>query len=330
MKLFKKIQFLAIRKKLEKYNIFVISNINDTEYFNGINSILKANDQEITFLLNNNYINDLNNTKAKACIISKKNISFLPIQCNAIIVDDPYKSFACLTNIFHQKLISTGVISNSAFIDKNSILSDSVQINSNVYIGKNCDISSNVIIESNCVIDDNVKIGSNTIIKANSTLSNCLIGSNCIIKSGTVIGGNGFGFDTNSKIPIKHFGNVIIKDNCNIGSNTTIDRAVFESTIINENSFIDNLVQIAHNVIIGKHAIIAAQTGIAGSTKIGNYVKIGGQTGINGHLIIGNHVTIAAKSGVTKNLKDNSIVAGFPAVDIKKWKLSTIKFNKSL
>ena len=113
-----------------------------------------------------------------------------------------------------------------------------------------------------------------------------------------------------------------------MGSNTTIERAVFESTIIEENSHIDNLVQIAHNVKIGKHAIIASQCGIAGSTTIGDYVMIGGQTGISGHLNIGQNVKIAGKSGVTKNIKDNSIIAGFPATDIKKWKLSIIKLNK--
>ena len=142
-----------------------------------------------------------------------------------------------------------------------------------------------------------------------------------------VIGGAGFGFDPKSKIRINHIGNVLIGDNCNIGSNTTIDKAVFDSTIISKNSFIDNLVQIAHNVTIDEGAIIAAQTGIAGSTTIGRNVFIGGQVGIAGHLIIGNNVKIAAKSGVTKKIADNSIVAGFPAVDIKKWKISNIKLN---
>ena len=102
------------------------------------------------------------------------------------------------------------------------------------------------------------------------------------------------------------------------------------STIISENSYIDNLVQIAHNVIIGKGAIVAAQSGIAGSTTIGNNVMIGGQAGLAGHIKIGNNVKIAAKSGVTKNLKDNSVVAGFPAIDIKKWKIINIKLNNKL
>ena len=128
-----------------------------------------------------------------------------------------------------------------------------------------------------------------------------------------------------TKQKIHHSGNVIIGKNSTIGSNTTIDRAVFDSTKLGEFSNVDNLVQIAHNVIIGDYAVIAAQVGIAGSTNIGNFVKIGGQAGISGHLIIGDNVTIAAKSGVTKNISDNKIVAGFPAKDINLWKKEVIK-----
>ena len=102
----------------------------------------------------------------------------------------------------------------------------------------------------------------------------------------------------------------------------------FDSTIISKNSFIDNLVQIAHNVFIGQGAIIASQTGIAGSAVIGDNVIIGGQAGISGHITIGKNVQIAAKSGVTKNIEDNSTIAGFPAVDIKRWKISNIKLSK--
>ena len=113
--------------------------------------------------------------------------------------------------------------------------------------------------------------------------------------------------------------------NSSIGSNTTIDRAVFDSTILGEFSNIDNLVQVAHNVTIGDYAVIAAQVGIAGSTNIGNFLKVGGQAGISGHLNIGDNVTIAAKSGVTKNILDNKIVAGFPAKDINLWKKEIIR-----
>ena len=185
--------------------------------------------------------------------------------------------------------------------------------NKNVYIGSNCQIGPNVKLHKDVIIHDNVSI------------SNAIIMENCEIKSGARIGGSGFGFEEKSKQKIFHSGNVIIKNNTSIGSNTTIDRAVFDSTIIGKFSNIDNLVQIAHNVILGDFAIIAAQVGIAGSTIIGDYIKIGGQSGIAGHLKIGNNVTIAAKSGVTKNLNDNIIVAGFPAKAISLWKKEIIR-----
>ena len=193
------------------------------------------------------------------------------------------------------------------------VIHENTEIFENVYIGSNSSIGPNVIINKNVVIHDNV------------TISNSIIMENCVIKSGARIGGTGFGFEMKTKQKINHTGNVIIGKNSSIGSNTTIDRAVFDSTIIGEFSNIDNLVQIAHNVTIGDFAVIAAQVGIAGSTQIGKNIKIGGQAGISGHLVIGDNVTIAGKSGVTKNIPDNKIVAGFPAKDINLWKKEIIR-----
>ena len=139
----------------------------------------------------------------------------------------------------------------------------------------------------------------------------------CIIKSGVRIGGDGFGFEMNTKQKIFHSGNVIIGKNSSIGSNTTIDRAVFDSTIIGNFSNIDNLVQIAHNVNIGDNCIIAGQVGFAGSSTLGNNVMIGGQAGISGHLKIGNNVQIGGGSGVINDIPDNTKVMGYPAKNLK-------------
>ena len=328
MKNISKVTFKEIKTKLLNSNIEVKSDIDEDDCFFSFNSINNATQNQITFFSSKSNVNLLKNTKAKACIINNDFVKYLPNKTMPIIVEDTYKAFAILSNLFSTNIESNGVISSLSSIDSDSQIEDNVQIDQFVVIRENCKIGGNVIIESNCVIGPNVTIGSNTIVKANSHLLECNLGANCIVKSGAIIGGTGFGFDPKSKDRINHIGNVIIQDNCNIGSNTTIDRAVFDSTIISKNSFIDNLVQIAHNVIIGEEAIVAAQTGIAGSTKIGKNVLIGGQVGISGHLIIGDNVKIAAKSGVTKNISDNSVIAGFPAVDIKKWKLSNIKLNK--
>ena len=328
MKNLNKISYLEIKNYFKKNNLVFSSNLSDDEIFISLNSIVNANVNDLTFMTNNFSLELLKKTKAKACLINKNNLNFLPHKTSSIIVENPYEAFALLSNLFINNKVSNGIVSEYSTISKDLKFNKNVQVDSFVNIRENCCIDKNVIIESNCTIGPNVIISENTIIKSNSVLMNCQIGSNCIVKSGAIIGGAGFGFDPVSKTRIQHFGNVIINNNCNIGSNTSIDRAVFDSTIISENSFIDNLVQIAHNVVLGKGAIIAAQVGIAGSTVIGDNVTIGGQAGISGHLVIGNNVKIAAKSGVTKNIQDNSTVAGFPAIDIKKWKIANIKFNK--
>lgn len=328
MKNINNISYSEIKKILIMNKVNVVSDIDDKEIFSALNSLKNANNTQLTFFNDLSQLKYLKKTKAKACLIKEEYLAHLPYQTKPILVNDTYNSFAIVSNLFLSHHKSNSQISKLSSISLESEIFQNVQIDPFVVIKENCLINKNVIIESNCTIGPNVTIESNSVIKSNSNLQECYIGSNCTIKSGAIIGGAGFGFDPKSKIKINHIGNVVIKENCNIGSNTTIDRAVFDSTIISENSFIDNLVQIAHNVIIGKEAIIAAQTGIAGSTKIGNKVVIGGQTGISGHLTIGNNVTIAAKSGVTKNIEDNSVVAGFPAVDIKKWKLANIKLNR--
>ena len=135
----------------------------------------------------------------------------------------------------------------------------------------------------------------------------------------------GKGLSLPGKLKIVGTGTVYIGDNCHIGSCCTIDRGKIDLTYIGNNCMIDNQVHIAHNVILSDNACIAAQTGIAGSVKIGTNVTVGGQVGFAGHITIGNNVVIAAKSGVTKNINDNSFIAGFPATDIKKWKKKIIK-----
>lgn len=330
MKNINKITYSEIKKILLKNNIKAESIFSNNDEFSSLNSIIKACNTELTFFSDISQLNALKKTNAKACLINQKYVHHLPKDTKPILVDNIYNSFAIISNLFVKNVVSNNNISELSFVTKDCFIDSSAQVDPFTIIKDNCQIGKNVIIESNCTIGPNVIVLENTIVKSNSTLMHSNIGSNCIIKSGTIIGGVGFGFDPISRIKIQHFGNVIIKNNCHIGSNTTIDRAVFESTVISENSFIDNLVQIAHNVEIGKGAIIAAQTGIAGSTKIGDNLMTGGQVGIAGHLNLGNNVRIAAKSGVTKNIKDNSVIAGFPAIDIKKWKLMKIKEANNL
>ena len=322
----KKIKYIEIKNLLKENSLEINSEISNEEIFFNIKTISNSSINDLSFFSNLKYLNDLKNIKAKACLIEDKYIEFLPKNCKPIIVKDPYLALALITNVFNEEIYkSNGVISKNSIVNSKSKIHNNVQINDFSLIHENTEIFENTYIGSNSNIGPNVVIKNNVVIHDNVSISNATIMDNCIIQSGARIGGTGFGFEMKTKQKIFHRGDVFIGKDTSIGSNTTIDRAVFDTTTIGEFSNIDNLVQIAHNVIIGNFAVIAAQVGIAGSTIIGKNVTIGGQAGISGHLIIGDNVTIAAKSGVTKNIVDNKIVAGFPAKDIKLWKKEIIK-----
>ena len=324
------ISFLNIKIFFESKKINIEGDIADNEIFHSIGSLNTANNSQLTFFHNLKFMNNVSLTNAKACFIKKEFVSLLPKTCKPIIVEDPYLCYALSSNLFNPKIISNKIISNNALIDPSSNIGKNVQINSNVIIKENCKIADNCIILENSVIGPNVEIYDSTLIMSNCVIRDSVIGSDCVIQSGVIIGDKGFGFTPQSKVEIRHVGNVIIGKNVDIGSNTTIDRGSIDSTIIRDNVRIDNLVQIAHNVIINENTIIASQTGISGSTEIGKNCIIGGQAGFAGHLKIGNNVKIAAKSGVTKNINDNSTVAGFPAIDINKWKKNIINQYKEI
>tara|TARA_B100000989_G_scaffold297404_1_gene283086 strand:+ start:2874 stop:3860 length:987 start_codon:yes stop_codon:yes gene_type:complete len=322
----KKIKYIKIKELLENNSLEVNSAISNNEDFISLKTLSNSSNNDLSFFSNIKYLNNLKNTKAKACLIEDKFVTYLPKSCCPIIVKDPYLALAFLSNLFtDENLKSNGIISKDTSIISKNKIQKNVQINPFTVIMQDTEIGESTYIGSNSNIGPNVVIGKNVIIHDNVSISNANIMENCIIKSGVRIGGTGFGFEMKTKQTINHSGNVIIGKNSSIGSNTTIDRAVFDSTIVGEFSNIDNLVQIAHNVTIGNFAVIAAQVGIAGSTIIGDNVKIGGQAGISGHLMIGDNVTIAGKSGVTKNISNNEIIAGFPAKDIKVWKKEVIK-----
>jgi len=314
--------------KLRSVSVQTISKFDQDNFFDGISSLKKSKNKFITFYSNEKFKDLLPSNLSSACFIKKQDAHLLPDKCIPLIVDDPYLTYAHTSNFLNPVQVSKNLISKNSILNTNLILGNNIEIQDFVTIKENVKIEDNVIIYSNSVIGPNVTLGKNTIIKSNCTISDSNIGTDCLIQSGVVIGDRGFGFTVKNKIEIQHTGNVYIGNNVQIGSNTTIDKAAIDSTIINDNVRIDNLVQIAHNVIIGKNTIIAAQSGVAGSTIVGKNCIIGGQVGINGHIIVGNNVTIAGKSGVTKSLMDNSIVAGFPAIDINIWRKYAVKKYK--
>ncbi len=285
----------------------------------------------LTFLANPKYTSYIYTTKASITIVNKTFEPEEPITTTLIKVEDAYKAFSKLLEYYNQVKLNKFGVEQPSFIADSSSYGENVYIGAFSYIGENVTIGDNVKIFPNSYIGDNVKIGGNTIVFSGSKIySECVVGKNCVINSGAIIGADGFGFAPNENgeyIKVPQTGNVILEDFVDIGAATTIDRATLGSTIIRRGVKLDNQIQIAHNVEIGKNTVIAAQTGIAGSTKIGENCQIGGQVGIVGHITIGNNVRIQAQSGIGRNVKNDEVLQGSPALAYGDYNKSYVHFK---
>ncbi len=296
-----------------------------------LSKIEEGEEGSLTFLANPKYINYIYTTKASVTIVNDTFVPESEITTTLIKVEDAYASFSKLLQFYNQVKLNKNGIEAQSFMTEGTKYGENLYLGSFSYIGQNVVLGDNVKIYPNSFIGDNVVIGDNVYIFAGAKIySETIIGNNCTIHSGTIIGADGFGFVPNevgeySKVP--QIGNVIIEDNVDIGANTTIDRATLGSTIIRKGVKLDNQIQIAHNVEIGKNTVIAAQSGVAGSTKIGENCMIGGQVGIAGHLVIGNNVRLQAQSGVARNIKDDEILQGSPALGYGDFNKSYVHFK---
>ncbi|MBT4324769.1 MAG: UDP-3-O-(3-hydroxymyristoyl)glucosamine N-acyltransferase [Cryomorphaceae bacterium] len=296
-----------------------------------ISKIEEGSKGSLTFLANPKYTEFIYTTKASAAIVSSDFEPTERIELTLIKVKDPYSSFTTILELFDKDLSKRKGISQLTDVDKSSKISDSAFIGSFSSVGENSIIGEKCIIENQVFIGNNVKIGKGCLIYPGvKILDDTIIGQNCIIHSSTTIGSDGFGFapnDDGSYKKIPQTGNVVIGDNVEIGSNSTIDRATLGSTIISNGVKLDNQIQVAHNVEIGENTAIAAQSGVAGSTKIGKNCMIGGQVGIIGHIKIGDNVKIQAQAGVTSNIESNSRVTGTPAISYMNYNKSYVHFK---
>ncbi|WP_338644626.1 UDP-3-O-(3-hydroxymyristoyl)glucosamine N-acyltransferase [Flavobacterium sp. KS-LB2] len=296
-----------------------------------LSKIEEGTEGSLTFLSNPKYLNYIYSTKASVTIVNETFVAESPLTTTLIKVQDAYAAFSKLLEFYNQVKLNKSGIEQPSFLSENAKYGDNLYLGSFSYVGQNVVLGKNVKIYPNCFVGDNVVIGDNVILFAGAKIySETLIGNNCTIHSGAIIGADGFGFAPNpdgtyTKIP--QIGNVIIEDNVDIGSCTTIDRATMGSTIIRKGVKLDNQIQIAHNVEIGENTVIAAQTGVAGSTKIGKSGMIGGQVGISGHLNIGNNVRIQAQSGVGRNIKDDEILQGSPTFGYNDFSKSYVHFK---
>ncbi|MBL7084823.1 MAG: UDP-3-O-(3-hydroxymyristoyl)glucosamine N-acyltransferase [Candidatus Omnitrophica bacterium] len=280
----------------------------------GVSGIKEAKTGEIAFVANPRYASLIDKTHASA-IITSKDVKAAPKPI--IRTENSSLAFAKVVSLFAP-----------------SEIRPPQGIHPSTVIGKNVKLGKDVAIQAYCVVEDNAEIGDRTILYAGvyvaqytklgkdcvvyphvSIRERVVIGERVIIHNGTVVGSDGFGFaklkETHRKIP--QIGTVVIEDDVEIGANVTIDRARFDKTVIGRGSKIDNLVQIAHNVVIGENSIVVAQAGISGSTVIGKNVTLAGQAGLVGHITVGDNAIVAAQAGVTKSVAANTCVSGYPA-----------------
>lgn len=286
----------------------------------GFGPLDSAGPGDITFLVNAAYLEQAVGSGATAILVGKN----IDIEAdNVVRVDDAYLASAIIQNYFLKQPFKTGGIHASAVIGKNCSLGREITIGAQVAIGDRVTLGEQVEICAGTVIGDDVTIGDGCTIRANVTIERgCELGRRVIIHPGCVIGGDGYGYATDKRgVHVKRpqLGTVRIGDDVEIGANSCVDRATFGVTWIKSGTKIDNLVQVAHNVVVGENSLLVAQVGISGSTTLGRNVVLGGQTGTVGHISIGDGTMVAGKSAVHGNQPAGARLCGVPAIDGKQW-----------
>ena len=281
----------------------------------GVAGIKEAQKGDITFLANAKYLPFLRETQASAVITSKE---VQPQNRPLVRTSDPSRAFTKVISLFmpQSDLSSTPGVHSTAVIDKNVHLGEGVSVGPHVTIEEDASVGDRTVIGAQSFIGHGTVIGKDVLIHPRVTLLHgSEIGDRVILHSGAVIGSDGFGYETinGEHIKIPQIGSVQIEDDVEIGANVCVDRGRFKKTRIQKGTKIDNLVQIAHNVVIGPNCIVVSQSGIAGSTELGKNVVIAAQAGLIGHLTIGDDAIIGAGAGVIKSVPPKTVVLGSPA-----------------
>lgn len=287
---------------------------------NGVRGVHDAKEGDITFLMQNKYLDVLKKSKASAVFVVKP----VEVSIPQIVVAKPELAFARLVKELHPEPRPQPGIHSSVVIGKKVVLGENVTLSAGVCIGDDVSIGNDVVLYPNVVIGNDCKVDDHCTLHPNVTLyRNTEMGRHVIVHAGTVIGADGFGYTLDEKgchYKINQFGRVVIEDFVEIGANSCIDRAAMDTTLIKAGTKIDNLVQVAHNCTVGNHSILVAQVGLAGSCRLGHHVVLAGQVGIADHVTLGNQVTVTAKSGTFRDLENNAVVSGWPAVPTGTWK----------
>ena len=284
---------------------------------------------DLTFLANPKYASKLAQTRASAVIM---NGEVMAAPCAVIRSASPYLTFARAAQVLSPDQRPLAGIHVMACVAADASVDASATVGPFAVIGSGASIGARTIIHPHAVIGVGTAVGADCIVHSHVSIrERCTIGARVILQNGAVIGSDGYGFaprgdGTHEKIP--QMAPVVIEDDVEIGANTTIDRPAVGETRVKAGTKIDNLVQIAHGVVIGRNSLLAAQVGIAGSTVLGDSVMFGGQVGVGGHLTIGDRAKAVGQSGITNSVEADAFVSGYPAIDNREWRRSSAVFRK--
>lgn len=285
----------------------------------------------LSFLSNPKYTAYIYDTQSSIVLVNNDFVAERPVKATLIKTPNAYESLAKLLMLYESVKPKKRGISSMASIAESATIGENVYIGPFVYIGDKVVVGDNTIIEANVSVGDGATVGSDCILYNGVTIyHDCKVGNRCILHAGSVVGADGFGFapGANGYDKIPQIGIAVLEDDVELGANTCVDRATMGATVVKRGVKLDNLVQVAHNVVIDEHTVMAAQCGIAGSTKVGSWCMVGGQTGISGHIQIGNQVKVGGHSAISNSVKDGKAVMGYPAFDHAQFARASVVFKK--
>lgn len=288
---------------------------------NDFAKIEEGKEGAISFLADPKYEHFLYSTDSSVVIVNKSLVLANPVKATLVRVENAYEAIARLLTLYESMKPKKSGVSDKAFVSESATIGDNCYIGPFAYIGENVKIGNNTLVFPGVYIGDNVTVGDGCTFNPNvSIYHGCSIGNRVIIHAGAVIGADGFGFapTVNGYEKIPQIGIVTIGDDVEIGANTCIDRSTMGSTVIGKGVKLDNLVQIAHNVVVDENTVMSAQAGVAGSSKIGKWCMLGGQVGVAGHLTVGDRLYAGAQSGIAGGRlikQGNATVMGYPALE---------------
>lgn len=285
-----------------------------------------AGPDAVAFFADRRYAADLQATEAGACFLHSAHAGLAPEGCAALLTSEPQAAYARAAQRLHRARPAAGDV----FVDPGARLENDVRIGPGAVVGPGADIGSGTEIGPGAVVGPGVAIGRDCVIGPRAVVQFALLGDRVRVMSGAVVGEAGFGVAASSTgaVDLPQLGRVILQDGVTVGANSCIDRGAYQDTVVGENTKIDNLVQVAHNVRLGRNCVLAAHTGISGSVTVGDGAAFGGRAGIADHVRIGSGAKVAAAAGVMKDVPDREIWGGSPARPLRRWLRETAWLHK--